>query len=105
MCSAAQLCLTFCSPVDCSPPSSSVHGIFQARILEWVAISSFRRSSHPRDQTRVSCVESEVLTAELPGTDYLLLIADFLKIDTGVNRVAPVARKGGRRDRVLSFIL
>ena len=45
------------------------------------------------------------MTAELPGTDYLLLIADFLKIDTGVNRVAPVARKGGRRDRVLSFIL
>ena len=41
-------------PVDCSPPGSSVHGIFQARILEWVAVSSSRESSQPRDWTRVS---------------------------------------------------
>ena len=34
-----QLCPTLCDPIDCSPPGSSVHGIFQARILEWVAIS------------------------------------------------------------------
>ena len=40
--------------VDCSPPSSSVHGILQARILEWVAISFSRRSSRPRDRTQVS---------------------------------------------------
>ena len=45
---------TLCSPMDCSPPSSSAHGIFQARILEWGAISYFRRSSQSRDQTRVS---------------------------------------------------
>ena len=42
-------------PVDCILAGSSVHGIFQARILEWVAISSFRGSSLPRDRTRVSC--------------------------------------------------
>ena len=42
--------------MDCSPPGSSAHGIFQARILEWVAISSSRGSSHPRDQTLISCV-------------------------------------------------
>ena len=42
--------------MDWSPPGSSVHGIFQARILEWVAISSCRRSSQPRDRTHVSCV-------------------------------------------------
>ena len=42
---AAQSCPTLCDPVDCSPPGSSVHGIFQARILEWVAISSSRGSS------------------------------------------------------------
>ena len=42
---AAQLCLTLCDPVDCSPPGSSVHGILQARILEWVAISFSRESS------------------------------------------------------------
>ena len=45
----AQLCLTLCDPLDCSPPGSSVHGIFQAGILEWVAISFSRGSSGPRD--------------------------------------------------------
>ena len=42
--------------MDCSPPGSSVHGIFQARILEWVAISSSRGPSQPRNQTRISCM-------------------------------------------------
>ena len=50
----AQLCLTLCNPMDCSLPGSSIHGIFQARILEWVAISFSRRSSWPRDWTQVS---------------------------------------------------
>ena len=50
----AQLCLTLCDPVDCSPSSSSVHGILQARILEWVATSFSRGSSRPRDRTQVS---------------------------------------------------
>ena len=49
--SVVQSCLTPCNPMDCSPPSSSVCGISQARILEWVAISSSRGSSRPRDQT------------------------------------------------------
>ena len=52
----AQLCLTRCNPMDCSPPGSSVHGILQARILEWVAISFSRGSSQPRDWTQVSCI-------------------------------------------------
>ena len=51
-----QLCLTLCEPMDCSPPGSSVHGIFQARILEWVAIPSSRRSSRTRDRTHISCI-------------------------------------------------
>ena len=46
----------FATPVDCSPPGSSVHGIHQARTLEWVAISSSRGSSWPRDWTQVSCI-------------------------------------------------
>ena len=46
-CSVAQSCLTLCSPVDCSPPGFSVRGIFQARILEWVAISYSRGFSDP----------------------------------------------------------
>ena len=53
--SVAQSCMTFCDPMDCSPLGSSVHGILQARILEWVTISSSRASSHSRDQTRSSC--------------------------------------------------
>ena len=59
--------LTLCNPMDCSPPGSSVHGILQARILKWVAISSSRVSSQPRDQTRVSRVAGEFFTAEPPG--------------------------------------
>ena len=46
----------FCDPMDCSPPDSSIHGIFQARILEWVAIFYSRGSSWLRDRTWVSCV-------------------------------------------------
>ena len=46
----------FCDPMDHNPPGYSVHGILQARILEWVAVSSSRASSQPRDQTRVSYV-------------------------------------------------
>ena len=49
----AQLCPTFCNPMDSSLPGSSIHGIFQARVLEWVAISFSRRSSQHRDWTRV----------------------------------------------------
>ena len=53
---AAQLCPTFCNPMDYSLPGSSVHGILQVRILEWIAISFSRGSSWPRDQTLVSCI-------------------------------------------------
>ena len=56
---------------DYSQPGSSVHGIFQARILEWVAISFSRRSSQLRDQTRVSGVSRFVTTVPL-GKPYLL---------------------------------
>ena len=47
----AQSCPTLCDPTDCSLPGSSIRGVSQARILEWVAISSSRESSLPRDQT------------------------------------------------------
>ena len=47
--------------MDCSPPGSSVCGISQARLLEWVVISSSRRSSQPRDRTRVSCIGRQIL--------------------------------------------
>ena len=58
----AQSCPTFCDPLDCSLPESFVHGTFQARILERVAISFSRRSSRPRDWTRVSHIVGRHLT-------------------------------------------
>ena len=54
-------------PVDYRPPVFSVHGILQARILEWVAISFSRGSSRPRDQTWVSALEADALTSKPPG--------------------------------------
>ena len=66
-----QLCLTLCRPMDCSPPSSSVHGSLQAKILEWVAISSCRGSSWPRDWTCVSYIAGGFLTTEPHGKPWL----------------------------------
>ena len=57
-----QSCLTLCDPVNCSLPSSSIHGILQSRILEWVAIAFSRGSSQPRDQTQVSRVAGRHFT-------------------------------------------
>ena len=66
-CSVAKSCQALCDPTDCSPPSSSVHGISQVRIQEWVAIFSPRESIRPRDQIHVSCNGRRIFTAELPG--------------------------------------
>ena len=57
-----QMCPTLCHPMDCSPPGSSVHGIFKARILKWVAISYSKGSSWPRDQTQVFCTAGRFFT-------------------------------------------
>ena len=57
----AQSCPTVCDPMDYSPPGSSVHGVLQARILEWVAISFSGGSSQPRDPTRVLCIAGNSL--------------------------------------------
>ena len=61
----AQSCPTLCDPMDCSPPGSSVHGILQARILEWVAISFSRGSSWSRDRTQVSRITGRHLAQRL----------------------------------------
>ena len=58
----AQSCPTLCNPLDCSLTAFFVHGIFQARILEWVAISFSRRSSQPRDWTQVSGIAGRCFT-------------------------------------------
>ena len=70
----AQSCPTLRNPMDCSPPGSSVHGILQARILEWVAIPFFRGSSQPRGRTRVSHIVDRFFTVratwEAPKVPY-----------------------------------
>ena len=68
----AQACPTLCNPTDCNPPDSSVHGILQARILEWIAIPFSGVSSQPRDWTRVSCIASRFFTSEPPGKPIIL---------------------------------
>ena len=62
-----------CNPMDCSPPGSSVHGILQARILEWVAMPSCRVSSRPRDQTCIPYVSCKPL-ARLRNSNYIRFI-------------------------------
>ena len=78
----AQSYPTLCDSVDCSLPGSSLHGFFQARILEWVAISFSRRSSWPRDWTQVSRIIGMRFpvwaTREVPQS--LALEADALSI-------------------------
>ena len=66
----AQSCPTLCDPVDCRLPAFSVHGVFQARILEWVASSFSRRSSWPRDWTHVSCTTGRFFTSEPSGKSH-----------------------------------
>ena len=57
-----QSCPTLCNPMGCTLPDSSIHGNFQARILEWVGTSFSRGSSRPRDRTQVSCIATRLFT-------------------------------------------
>ena len=67
--------LTLCDPMDCSPPGSSIHGIIQASILEWVAIPFSRISSQLRDQTWISCITGRFFTIwATRKIRYLLLV-------------------------------
>ena len=72
-CACSVMC-GLCNPVDCSPPGSSVCGILQARILEWVAIPFSRGSSPPRDRTWVSCIAGRLPT-EPPGRSDICTVA------------------------------
>ena len=68
-----QSCPTVWDPMNCSLPGFSVHGIFQARVLEWVAISFSRGSSWPRDQTQVSCTVGRRFTLRATREDHKCL--------------------------------
>ena len=74
-----QMCLTLCHPMDCSSPGSSVHGILQARILEWVAISFFRGSSWPRNGTGSPVLKAYPLPSEPPGRPQDTLLRSIQK--------------------------
>ena len=63
-CEVTQSCPALCNPMDCSLPGSSVHVIFQARVLEWVAISFSSGSSWPRDRTQVPALKADILPSE-----------------------------------------
>ena len=95
----AQSCLTICNPMDCSPPGSSVHGILQARILEWAVISFSRGSSWPWDSTQVSCIPDECFTIHLGSTHCLLprlefsslsILTDFTWLCISTNNFSPI---------------
>ena len=90
------MCPTLCDPMDCSLPGSSVHGIFQARILEWVAISFSRGSSQPRDQTQVSHNAGRLFTIWATREAYIALKMEIRSgslISLGLNIVCKNASK------------
>ena len=89
LCLVAQSCLTLCDPVDCSPPGSSVHGILQARILEWVAMPFSRRSSQPRDRTQLSCIAGGFFT------DWATREAQWQRLACCKNNHATLPRSNG----------
>ena len=72
-------CLTLCDPMDSSLPGSSVHGISQPRILEWVAVSFFRISSWPKDRIHISFLAGKFFNTEPPGKPHVHLIFCFNK--------------------------
>ena len=74
-----QSCPTLCNPMDCSLPGSSVHGIFQAIVLEWIAISFCRGSSWPRDQTRVSRIVDRCCTVWASRAVVASVLAQMVK--------------------------
>ena len=65
----AQLCLTPCNPMDCSPPGSSVHGLLQARILEWVVIPISTGSSQPAIEPGSPALQADSFPSELQGNE------------------------------------
>ena len=92
-CLVAQSCPILCNPTDCSPPGSSVHGILQARILEWVTIPFSRGSSRPRDQTWVSCITGRCFTVWATRETYVhsLFIGFSMIVYHRISNIVPPA--------------
>ena len=108
ICSVVQFCLTLSSPMDCCPPSSSVHGIFQARILGLVSISSSRGSSRPRDPTcisYVSCTGRGVLYHNMKALfsfafSLLAFSLCYIWLDDKKRRIVKLLKHGGHETEV-----
>ena len=98
----AQSCPTLCHPMDCSLPGSPVHGILQARILEWVAISFSRGSFQPRDQTQVSCIAGRFFIIWATREAHILRNSNYVvfwkreKYENNKRVVVANAVKGGK---------
>ena len=108
----AQSCLTLCGPMDCNLPGYSVHGIFQAIVLEWIAIFFSSRSSWPRDRTQFSCTVDRRstfwATRELSNYHTIALISHASKVmpkilqaslQQYVNHELPDVQAGFRKGR------
>ena len=85
VCVSAQSCPTLCDPMNCSPPGSSVHGILQARILEWVAISSSTASSRPRIEPVSSALAGRISITEPPGKPHAFVYLMHLPLYSAQN--------------------
>ena len=99
LCLITQSCLTLWDPLDCSPPISSVCGIFQARVLEWIAISSSKGSSQSRDQTCVSCIIGGFLTCRAFRKAQNKIIVWLLRITISVGAVNMIFHLKRRKHR------
>ena len=95
----AQSCLTLCDTVDCSLLGSSVHGIFQAIVLEWIAISFSRGSSQPRAQTRDSCIVDRRFTIWATREVKEMLKILHARLQQYVNYELPDVQAGLRKGR------
>ena len=97
-----QSCPTLCDPMDCSLSGFSIHGIFQARVPEWVSISFSSRSSWPRDQTPVSCIAGRCFTLsatrEAPGIVQSLSCVQLLVTPWTVAHQAPLSMGFSRQE-------
>ena len=90
-----QSCLSLCNPIDCSPPGSSVHGILQARILEWVAVPSSRGDSRPMVQKCISydcCIAGGFFMAQPPREPKNTGVGRLSLLDPGIEPGSPVLR-------------
>ena len=78
------LCLTLCDPMDCSPPRSSVHGILQTRILEWVAMPPSRASSQSRDWSQVSHIAGRFFTVWATREAPMKYISSVIRLESQI---------------------